>query len=79
MQLKDRMEIILEERYFGMPELCAAVVHHLQAQGIVVQPIDSYSLCLNDIRYELRENNVSMGGVPVQRVLLRKVTAESPC
>jgi hypothetical protein len=69
---KNKMVIELDERYFNQEELSNAVVQHLISKGNSCEKIDHYTIILNNKKYTLTEKTISMGGVPLQQVILKE-------
>jgi hypothetical protein len=70
MLLKKKIVLELDERYFNLRDLRKAVVEHLTNEGKDCEVINDCTLRINDKMYVLNEKNISMGGVPLQQVIL---------
>ncbi|MGX4608075.1 hypothetical protein [Priestia sp. JNUCC 25] len=69
---KKKIVIDFEERYYNLTDLKKAVVKHFQNKGTTCEVIDTYTLLVDHQKYTLSEKTISMGGVPLQRVILKE-------
>lgn len=67
---KNKIVLELDERYFNLKELRNAVVEHLINEGKNCKVINDYTLKIDGNLYVLKEKNMSIGGVPLQQVIL---------
>jgi hypothetical protein len=73
MELKNKIVLELDERYFNQIDLRNAVIERLKKEGKNCEAVDNYTILINNQKYTLTEKNISMGGVPLQQVILKKV------
>jgi hypothetical protein len=71
MVLEKKIVLELDERYFNQNDLRNAVVEYLENKGKSCEIIDNTTLLVDNQRYTLIEKNMSMGGVPLQQVILK--------
>jgi len=69
---KRKIVIDLEERYYNLTDLKKAVIKHFQKKGTACEIIDTHTLLVDNQKYTLSEKTISMGGVPLQRVILKE-------
>ena len=69
---KKKIVIDFEERYYNLTDLKKAVVKHFQNKGTTCEVIDTHTLLVDHQKYTLSEKTISMGGVPLQRVILKE-------
>ncbi|MCU7739761.1 hypothetical protein N7983_18415 [Priestia megaterium] len=69
---KKKIVIDFEERYYNLTDLKKAVVKHFQHKGRTCEVIDTHTLLVDHQKYTLSEKTISMGGVPLQRVILKE-------
>ncbi|PFG07427.1 hypothetical protein [Bacillus sp. es.034] len=70
---KGHIQIDFEERYFKEKEYIEAIKRELVEQGRNVEYEGDRKFLIDGRRYLLIERNVSMGGVPLQRTILKPV------
>jgi hypothetical protein len=70
---KEHIQIDFEERYFKEKEYIAAIKRELEDQGRVVQYKGNRKFVVDGQSYLFIERNVPMGGVPMQRTILKPV------
>ena len=70
---KGYITLQLEERYIHLNEYVKAVKQELVKQGRSVEYEGNRIFSIDKNRYMLVERNVSMGGVPLQHTILKRV------
>ncbi|WP_226036577.1 hypothetical protein [Aquibacillus saliphilus] len=68
---KGNITIDFEERYFNQKEYVEAIKNKLQNEGKEVYYKGNSRFKIDGKNYLLIERNVSMGGVPLQRTILK--------
>ncbi|MEH7315010.1 hypothetical protein [Priestia megaterium] len=69
---KKKIVIDFEERYYNLTDLKKAVIKYFQKKGTTCEIIDTHTLLVDNQKYTLSEKTISMGGVPLQRVILKE-------
>lgn len=70
---KGHIQIDFEERYFNEKEYIEAIKRELEKQGRNVEYKGNRKFVVDGKVYLFIERNVSMGGVPMQRTILKPV------
>lgn len=70
---KGHIQIDFDERYVNHKEYIRAIKKELNEQGYEVSYDGDYKFFINGKAYVFLERNVSMGGVPLQRTILKPV------
>jgi hypothetical protein len=70
---KGHIQIDFEERYFKEKEYIAAIETELEGKGRQVKYMGNRKFIVDGLPYLFIERNVSMGGVPLQRTILKPV------
>ncbi len=68
---KDHIVIDLDERYIDYNKYVKAIQQELESRGMDVRYEGNYRFVIDGKRYLFIERNVSMGGVPLQRTILK--------
>ncbi len=69
---KGNITIDFDERYFNQKDYIAAIQKKLESQGRIVYYQGNNLFNIDGHTYLLIERNVSMGGIPLQRTILRR-------
>ncbi|TMU85186.1 hypothetical protein FGG79_15010 [Bacillus sp. BHET2] len=70
---KGHIQIDFEERYFNEKDYIDAITRELEEQGRQVEYMGNMKFIVDGQTYLFIERNVSMGGVPMQRTILKPV------
>lgn len=70
---KGNIQLDLEERYISLKEYVQAIQVELEKQGKQVSYLGNRIFLIDNHRYLLVERNVSMGGVPLQHTVLKRL------
>ncbi|MCA1066277.1 hypothetical protein QTG56_21600 [Rossellomorea sp. AcN35-11] len=70
---KEHIQIDFEERYFKEGEYIEAIRQELEQKGKDVEYVGERKFIVDGKTYLFIERNVSMGGVPLQRTILKPV------
>ncbi|WP_371018135.1 hypothetical protein [Pseudalkalibacillus sp. JSM 102089] len=70
---KNYIQIDLDERYIDYNEYVRALKNELSGQGKEVEYLGNRKFKIDGKRYVFIERNVTMGGVPLQRTILKPV------
>jgi hypothetical protein len=73
---KGHIQIDFEDRYFKEKEYIEAIKRELEEQGRQVEYKGNRKFVVDGQPYLFIERNVSMGGVPLQRTILKPVKKE---
>lgn len=68
---KENIIINFEERYFNQKDYVAAIQTKLESEGREVYYKGNGNFVIDGRKYLFIERNVSMGGVPMQRTILK--------
>ncbi|MBT2689636.1 hypothetical protein J7I93_15705 [Bacillus sp. ISL-47] len=68
---KDHITIDFDERYMNFSEYVKAIEHELAKQGREVSYKGNRTFIIDGRPYIFIERNISMGGVPLQRTILK--------
>ncbi|WP_270180765.1 hypothetical protein [Alkalihalobacillus sp. CinArs1] len=68
---KDHIQIDFDERYTDFNEYVKAITNKLKAEGRKVEYTDYRTFKIDGKEYVFIERNVSIGGVPLQRTILK--------
>ncbi|MGG1685978.1 hypothetical protein [Pseudalkalibacillus sp. NRS-1564] len=68
---KNHIQIDLDERYIDYNEYVRALKNELSAQGKDVEYLGNRKFKIDGKKYLFIERNVTMGGVPLQRTILK--------
>ncbi|MGB8001565.1 MAG: hypothetical protein WCF60_15920 [Anaerobacillus sp.] len=68
---KNHIQIDLDERYLDFNEYIRAIKKELESQGREVDYLGHRRFMIDNKPYMFIERNVSMGGVPLQRTILK--------
>ncbi|MDQ0484585.1 hypothetical protein [Guptibacillus hwajinpoensis] len=74
---KNHMQIDFDKRYFDFNEYIRAIKAELESQGKKVDYIGHRRFLIDDKPYAFIERNISMGGVPLQRTILKPISKQS--
>ncbi|MGG3178022.1 hypothetical protein ABEQ41_07095 [Priestia megaterium] len=69
---RKKIVVDFEERYYNLTDLKKAVVKHFNKKGKQCNIVDNHTVSIDNTNYILTEKTISMGGVPLQRVILKE-------
>jgi len=70
-QGKGHIILDLDERYFEFNEYIDAILHELREKGKEARYVSYRQFVIDGISYRLIERTVTVGGVPLQRTILK--------